>query len=985
MPRGPCAAGRRLEHGSAQELIYCNLFSCGEDDTYAVIAQGVDGYVESMVIQGHDVGGARTSSSDPLCCREAARSRQQRRNLRNRPGQGLIPMRRVGWEDAAGEERLKENGSRSRRRSFQGGWRNPSEISADCKAEGKDCRAIAGRRSRRCGTQLSRKLCSNVDAPRHGRYGHLPGRCWCCGCLLFYKLCDNTHIVDGKCGTARGGGAQCGRYGILASDKLCDNAHIAEEDCGSHCLAHVDLGQRDDTGDEMGPRGQEEGVIGRLGKWTRGCGEGTGDGRGSTAVQDRSLLHESQAGTRHVRSHLGERHHECALQAHVTPRCPVCSSVTCEEKCVTRCPGSTGEAGGPGLGVSMIIVDLRTDGYDGCLRGQRCRASMRPGDGTAQAAGPLGAANQRIADVGAPRRMARAGDERWQLGKGYGKGCWGKYGGVCRVSDGDGCGDERSVRRHPSNMVRVEHSDDHTRHCVSNTLLASAGIMGKYGWRVLWKMLGDEWRSSGGSEHGSCRSPRHLRTSARGAPVVKDARREERPRRGRIKGTVTIVFGDAGHELVGHQWHPVGKLLVRVGEAQNPGPPNGANRVSWGALSAQDPGTSGFRHALAPGFDNGHDGRGEGGHGDLEEHQEEGLYTLKVITVNCTSWGSLVPFVKATDADVLLVQEHKLMGRDNVDEAVAWLRRHKWNALLTEAEAGPNGGASAGVAVLARDHLGLSLPPVGSEEVVPARVAAAKVEAPGTRPFVAVAAYLHDGEGMSRRNLELLRSIGNFISAQGESVPFMIGGDFQTTPREIANTGFAQEMKAVLVASGAPAGTCRNGRTARELDYFYVSAGMACGINTIEAIEGTGLRTHLPVAVTFKPCLAAIRALVVRKPPALSTERIVGPLRAAADWDTLEHDARQLMQHATDEAHDVDDLQARLGALYTRWADEAEAELVEAVQDGHLIPKRHLRGRALVLVWRSILPERPPAWSRHVEHLVEEPCECGSGSPAAGA
>ncbi len=246
-------------------------------------------------------------------------------------------------------------------------------------------------------------------------------------------------------------------------------------------------------------------------------------------------------------------------------------------------------------------------------------------------------------------------------------------------------------------------------------------------------------------------------------------------------GNAGIFIGVIVHAIVDYQWHPVGKPLVRVGEAQNPGPPNRANRVSWGALSAQDPGASGFRHAMAPGFDEGHHGHEDGGNGELEE-QEKGLYTLKVVTVNCTSWGSLIPFIKVTDADVLLVQEHKLMGRDNVDEAVAWLRRNKWNALLTEAEPGPNGGASAGVAVLARDHLGLSLPPVGSEEVIPARVAAAKVEAPGTRPFVALAAYLHDGEGLSKRNLEVLKGIGNFISAQGEAVPFMIGGGLSNVP-----------------------------------------------------------------------------------------------------------------------------------------------------------------------------------------------------------
>ncbi len=118
---------------------------------------------------------------------------------------------------------------------------------------------------------------------------------------------------------------------------------------------------------------------------------------------------------------------------------------------------------------------------------------------------------------------------------------------------------------------------------------------------------------------------------------------------------------------------------MRVGEAKNPGPSsNQDNRARWGALEAQDPAAEGFRHALAPGF-GAQAGQGEAG--------EMGMFALHVITVNITSWGSILDMLSCTRADVLLVQEHKL-GEERAAEADAWLRRRGWNALFSPAVRG---------------------------------------------------------------------------------------------------------------------------------------------------------------------------------------------------------------------------------------------------------------------------------------------------------
>ncbi len=393
---------------------------------------------------------------------------------------------------------------------------------------------------------------------------------------------------------------------------------------------------------------------------------------------------------------------------------------------------------------------------------------------------------------------------------------------------------------------------------------------------------------------------------------------------------------------------------MRIGEAANPGPGNVNNRATWGAFTAQDPGGAGFRDAVAPGFKSGGQGEASEAGGD----EELGLFSLKIVTINITSWGSVLDFVGVTSADVLLVQEHKL-GKDQAEEAVAWLRRRGWNALFTEASTGPNGGNCAGVAVLAKAHVGLGLPLVGSEVVSTSRAVAARIEPPGSRPMVVVSAYLHDGQGLARCNLDLLGEIGTFISAQGEGCPFVVGADFQNTPAHLATTAIARELGGHIMATGDANGTCRTASSAKELDYFIVSSGLADGVKSVDLVPRSGIRTHVPVALNFKPRLASLRALVVRKPPPISTERLIGPVRPVASWAELDKEALTLAADAMDHSIDADIIHQRMGDLYCRWADEAEKELVERAVDGTKMPKRQLRGRAPVMVWRSILPEKP--------------------------
>ena len=71
---------------------------------------------------------------------------------------------------------------------------------------------------------------------------------------------------------------------------------------------------------------------------------------------------------------------------------------------------------------------------------------------------------------------------------------------------------------------------------------------------------------------------------------------------------------------------------------------------------------------------------GRGGHKKLSKKQAK--FQLRVVTVNTTAWRPAQEFLELTDANVVLVQEHKLIGAQ-VAEASIWADRNGWRSILT--------------------------------------------------------------------------------------------------------------------------------------------------------------------------------------------------------------------------------------------------------------------------------------------------------------
>ena len=89
-----------------------------------------------------------------------------------------------------------------------------------------------------------------------------------------------------------------------------------------------------------------------------------------------------------------------------------------------------------------------------------------------------------------------------------------------------------------------------------------------------------------------------------------------------------------------------------------------------------------------------------------------------VETVNATCWASAKAWLESTRAHIILLQEHRLVSKEKIDEAKVWLANRGMTGLFTPGFRTPKGGYSSGTAVIAVNWLGLRLLPGSSTQVV---------------------------------------------------------------------------------------------------------------------------------------------------------------------------------------------------------------------------------------------------------------------------
>ncbi len=136
---------------------------------------------------------------------------------------------------------------------------------------------------------------------------------------------------------------------------------------------------------------------------------------------------------------------------------------------------------------------------------------------------------------------------------------------------------------------------------------------------------------------------------------------------------------------------------------------------------------------------------------------------------------------------------------------------------------------------------------------------------------------MHHGKGPNGENLEVLAAIGQRIKSLPEHVEHVIGGDLNMEPPDIATTGIQEEIDSTIMAPATSRGTFRGPSTSSLLDYFIVSNRVAAAVDKVHVVEAAGIKGHTPVLMEFKARVTTLRALHLRRPPAIDAERVYGP------------------------------------------------------------------------------------------------------------
>ena len=245
---------------------------------------------------------------------------------------------------------------------------------------------------------------------------------------------------------------------------------------------------------------------------------------------------------------------------------------------------------------------------------------------------------------------------------------------------------------------------------------------------------------------------------------------------------------------------------------------------------------------------------------------------------------------------IVLVHENRLTA-EATDEQSAALLRLGWQSVWEPAELTDKEGLSAGVAILVRACHGIRL----SQVVYPHRALKATIDLTGNHTIEVISVYGFDGEGLSGRQVNLLKAIGEQAQdSDAAGTGIIIGGDWNLTSRQLASTEAIQRMKATMATGKGP--TCTQPRCkGKIIDFFVVARRLASAIQSTQVWQQADMAPHRPVCLEMDKGWLEVTTTKLVTSPKLPRERAIGPARKEpcylqARWLALK--ARELAAHS---------------------------------------------------------------------------------------
>ena len=254
--------------------------------------------------------------------------------------------------------------------------------------------------------------------------------------------------------------------------------------------------------------------------------------------------------------------------------------------------------------------------------------------------------------------------------------------------------------------------------------------------------------------------------------------------------------------------------------------------------------------------------------------------------MNGTTWTSLSDFLVdpfARQVDLLIGQETHIIGSQACRTQEDWARRASWKLHLDEATPTGKGGTSGGLCTATHTWKGLASYPCVSTRF---RLAQGRVQIRcwnGWLPGGVVVGnvYLHHSEGMTARNRYLLNLLMREVRRLNR--PFLIGGDFNMHPTELAKSGVFEALKAEAVFTSEPTYGDMIGGTL--LDYWVMPKALRFLVVRCYQIRTSTIKDHRPVALELKNTTPSELITVQKVPKCYPTVRPIGPAKESrAQW-----------------------------------------------------------------------------------------------------
>ena len=257
-------------------------------------------------------------------------------------------------------------------------------------------------------------------------------------------------------------------------------------------------------------------------------------------------------------------------------------------------------------------------------------------------------------------------------------------------------------------------------------------------------------------------------------------------------------------------------------------------------------------------------------------HITAGLWAID--TINANAWPGTLEFLLASAADFVAAQECRIRS-EQCAEKEASARSSKWCVSLEPCIITEAGSTSSGVAIGARSHIGVAAPATATgcySTVLHGRFCLRRIGAVCRGGFHLGSVYLHDTVGvMAANNLDLLQEVAAELALVCGG--WVVGGDWNCTPAELAATGWLDLVGGAICAPQAA--TC-NGNV---YDFFVVKRqfqhavhsvqlAMRCASLTVlrDCLFGARLAASWYVALSDLAALAPCSRMALRWRPRLS-------------------------------------------------------------------------------------------------------------------